>query len=196
MKIARLTSPLPSSVIAKAKAEAWQTTCSSLSPKSNPNSVYSLLRSVAGSSFSFSFSPNFPNCCSPRKSDSVFAHYLRPQFSIFQSKAQQGRARGYLSKPRVLKSLTRPFVHPSPKLNFLRLSPTSPRPLPLVQRKLPIPCQSTFLALAWIFSFTFSILPGPCILFVSAGRHLLLFQSIRWESLSTLRLPSGLFPAF
>ena len=31
-----------SSVIAKAKAEAWQTTCSSLSPKSNPKSVYSL----------------------------------------------------------------------------------------------------------------------------------------------------------
>ena len=32
-----------SSVIAKAKAEAWQMTCSSLSPKSNPKSVYSLL---------------------------------------------------------------------------------------------------------------------------------------------------------
>ena len=36
-----------SSVIAKAKAEAWQTTCSSFSPKSNPKSVYSLLRSVS-----------------------------------------------------------------------------------------------------------------------------------------------------
>ena len=36
-------------VIAKAKAEAWQTTCSSLSPKSNPKSVHSLLRSIAGS---------------------------------------------------------------------------------------------------------------------------------------------------
>ena len=31
-----------SSVNAKAKAEAWQTTCSSLSPKSNPKTVYSL----------------------------------------------------------------------------------------------------------------------------------------------------------
>ena len=39
-----------SSVIAKAKAEARQTTCSSLSPKSNPKSVHSLLRSIAGSS--------------------------------------------------------------------------------------------------------------------------------------------------
>ena len=37
-----------SSVIAK--AEARQTTCSFLSPKSNPKSVHSLLRSIAGSS--------------------------------------------------------------------------------------------------------------------------------------------------
>ena len=41
-----------SSVIAKAKAEAWQATCSSLLPESNPKSVY----------FSFVPSPNFPNC--------------------------------------------------------------------------------------------------------------------------------------
>ena len=50
-----------SSDIAKAKAEAWQTTCSSLSPKS----VYAFLGSVAGSSSS---SSNFPNCSSPRES--------------------------------------------------------------------------------------------------------------------------------
>ena len=54
-----------SSVIAKAKAEAWQTTCSSLSPKSNPKSVYSLIRSIAGSPYSYSSSPNFPNYTSP-----------------------------------------------------------------------------------------------------------------------------------
>ena len=30
-------------------AEAWQTTCTSLSPKSNPKSVHTLLRSIAGS---------------------------------------------------------------------------------------------------------------------------------------------------
>ena len=34
-----------------AKAEAWQATCSSLSPKSNPKFVYYLLRSAAGSFF-------------------------------------------------------------------------------------------------------------------------------------------------
>ena len=49
-----------SSVIAKAKTEAWQTTCSSFSPKSNPKTVYSLLHSIAGSPSSSSSSPNFP----------------------------------------------------------------------------------------------------------------------------------------
>ena len=79
-----------SSVIAKAKAEAWQTTCSSLSPRSNPKTVHSLLRSIPGS-------PNFPNCSSPRESASVYAAYLRSHFSVSQPKALRSRARGYLS---------------------------------------------------------------------------------------------------
>ena len=62
-----------SSVIAKAKAEARQTTCSSLSPKSNPKSVYSLLLSIAGSPSSSSSSPNFTDCSFPRESASVYA---------------------------------------------------------------------------------------------------------------------------
>ena len=91
-----------SSVIAKAKtkAEAWQTTCSSLSPKSNPKSVHSLLCSVAGSPSSSSSSPNFPNCSSPKESASVYAAYLRSHFSISQPKALRSRARGYLSELR------------------------------------------------------------------------------------------------
>ena len=56
-----------SSVIAKAKAEAWPTICFSLSPKSNPKTVYSLFCSITGSPSS---SPNFPNCSSPRESAS------------------------------------------------------------------------------------------------------------------------------
>ena len=87
-----------SSVIAKAKAEAWQTTCFSLSHKSNPKSVHSLLCSITGSSSSSSSSPNFPNCSSPRKSASVYAAYLRSHFSILQPKALHSRARGYLSE--------------------------------------------------------------------------------------------------
>ena len=80
--------------IDKAKAKAWQVTCSSLSSKSNPKSV-SLLRSVAGSSSSSSSYLTFPNCSS-RESTSVFADNLRSHFSIFQPKASRSIARGYL----------------------------------------------------------------------------------------------------
>ena len=44
------------------------------------------------------------------------------------------------AEPRALWSFTRPFALLSLPLNFLRLPPTSPHPLPLVQTKLPIPC--------------------------------------------------------
>ena len=77
-----------------AKAEAWQSTCSSLSPRSNPKSVHSLLRSIAGSPSS---SPNLPHCSSPRESASVYAAYLRSHFSVSQPKALRSRAGGYLS---------------------------------------------------------------------------------------------------
>ena len=83
-----------SSVIAKAKAEAGQTTCSSLSPKS----VHSLLRSIAGSPSSSSSSPSLTNCFSPRESASVYAAYLRSHFSVSQSKALRRRFRGCLSE--------------------------------------------------------------------------------------------------
>ena len=89
-----------SSVIAKAKAEAWQSTCSSLSPKCNPKSVHSLFCSIAGPPSSSSSSPIFPNCCSPRESASVYAAYLRSHFSVSQPKALRSRARGYLSELR------------------------------------------------------------------------------------------------
>ena len=90
------TSRCTSSVIAKAKAkaEAWQTTCSSLSPKS----VHSLLRYIAGSPSSSSSSPNFFNCSSPRESALVDAAYLRSHFSVSQPKALRSRAREYLSE--------------------------------------------------------------------------------------------------
>ena len=119
-----------SSVIAK--AEAWQTTCSSLSLNPNPKSVHSLLRSIAGSSSS----PNFPYCSSPRESSSVYAAYLRSHFSISQPEATFSSS----AEPRALWSLTCPFALLSLSLNFMRLPPTFPLPLPLAQTKLPIPC--------------------------------------------------------
>ena len=123
-----------SSVIAK--AEAWQTTCSSLSPKSNLESIHSVLRSIAGSPSSSSSSPIFPNCSSPRESASVYAAYLRSHFSVSQPEATSLSS----AEPRAWRSLTRPFALLSHSLNFLRLPPTSPPPPPLVQTKLPIPC--------------------------------------------------------
>ena len=89
-----------SSVIAKAKAEALQTTSSSLSPKSNPKSVYFLPRSIAGSPSSSSSSPNFPNCSSPRELASFYSAYLRSHFSVSQLKTLRDRARGCLSELR------------------------------------------------------------------------------------------------
>ena len=83
------------SVIAKTKAEAWQMTCSSLSPRSNPKSVHSLLHSIAGSPSSSSSSSN---CFSPRESASVYAAYLRSHFSVSQPKALRSKARGYLTE--------------------------------------------------------------------------------------------------
>ena len=88
-----------SSVIAKAKTEAWQTTCFSLLPRSNPKSVCSLLCYIAGSPSSSTSSPSFPNCSS-RESVSVYAAYLRSHFSVSQPKAPRSRARGYLSELR------------------------------------------------------------------------------------------------
>ena len=85
-------------VIVKAKAEAWQTTCFFLSPKSNPKSVYFFLRSIAGCPSSSSFYAIFPNWSFPRKSASVHAAYLRSHFSVSQPKTLHRRARGYLPK--------------------------------------------------------------------------------------------------
>ena len=62
--------------------------------------MHSLLRSIAGSPSSSSFSPNFPNCSSPRESASVYAAYLRSHFSVSQPKAPRSKAGAYLSKLR------------------------------------------------------------------------------------------------
>ena len=85
-----------SSVITKAKTEAWQTTCSFLSHLSITLNLYTLfLRSIAGSPSSSSSSPN---CSSPRKSALVYAAYLRSHFSVSEPKALRSRATGYLSE--------------------------------------------------------------------------------------------------
>ena len=103
--------------------------------KSDLKSVYYLHRSVPGFSFSSFSSPNFPSCSSPRESASVIADYLRSHFSLSLSQrpcaAEPETTFPSSAKPRVLRSLTCPPAPPSSPMNFLRLSPTYPCPLPL-----------------------------------------------------------------
>ena len=115
MKIARLISASrrASSVIAKAKTEAWQTTCSSLSPKSNPKFVYSFLRSIAGSSSS---SPNFPKLFSQ---EIGFGLRRLAEISLFRFSAKKPFVAEpetiipSFAEPRALRSLTCPSALPS-----------------------------------------------------------------------------------
>ena len=184
-----------SSVIAKAKAEAWQTTCSSLSPKSNPKSVHSLFRSIAGSPSSCSSSPNFPNCSSPRESVSVYAAYLRSHFSVSQPKTLRSRARGYLSELRratCLEESHSSFCSPFSPAKFLAaasnlFSSTATGPDKVAYPMLKHLPRSGMDFLLHIFN-----LSGLRIPFLPSGRHLPLFPYTRWESLSTLLLLSGL----
>ena len=78
-------------------------------------------------------------CSSPRELASVFADYLRSHFSSSQPKALHSKARGYLSEPCAMRSLTCLFAFSSLPLNFLRLPLISLCPLPLAQTKLPMP---------------------------------------------------------
>ena len=111
-----------------AKAEAWQVTCSSLSPES----VCSLLCSVAGSLPLPSSSPNFPNRSSPSELALVFADYLRCHFSVSQPKALRSRARGYLSELRRVKCPEEShssFCSPCSPAEFLAATSNSSLPI-------------------------------------------------------------------
>ena len=181
--------------IAKAKARAWQTTCSSLSTKSNPKTVYSLLCSIAGSPSLSSCSLNFPNHSSPRESASVNAAYLRFHFSVSQPMALCSRARGYLSE---LCQATCPegshlsFGFPFSPAEFLAAAFNLSSSTASGPDKIAYPMLKHLPSSGWIFFFRSSISPGFCITFLPPGRYFLIFPYTRWENLSTLLLPSGL----
>ena len=88
-------------MISKAKAKSWQNTCSSLSPKTRPSEVFSLLRSISGfPSPTTSDLPNFPNCHTYVDCANHLSSYLQSHFSTqtpkpFQSteKAQMNHIR-------------------------------------------------------------------------------------------------------
>ena len=76
------TSRYTSTVINKAKAKSWQNTCSSLSPKTRPSEVFSLLRSISGSpSPTTSDLPNFSNCHTPVDCTNHLSSHLQSHFS-------------------------------------------------------------------------------------------------------------------
>ena len=181
-----------SSVIVK--AEAWQMTCSSLSPKSSPKTVYSFLRSISGSSSLSSSSPNFPNCSSPRESASVYATYLRSHFFVSQPKTLHSRARGYLSElcratcPEESHSSFCSLFSPAEFLaaasNLSSSTATGPdkASYPMLKH-LP---HSGMDLLLYIFNLSWTSHS-----FLPSGKQLRLFPSTLWESLSTLLLPSA-----
>ena len=76
------TSRYTSTVITKVKAKSWQKICSSLSPKTRPSEVFSLLRSMSGSSSpTTSDLPNFPNCHTPVDCANHLSLHLQSHFS-------------------------------------------------------------------------------------------------------------------
>ena len=128
-----------SSVIAKDKAGA---TCSSLSPKYNPKSVYSFLRFVAGSSPSSSSSPNFLNCSSPRSQirfSPIAGDRTFPSSSQKPCVAEPEATYPSSAEPKVLRSRI-PFSALPSLMKFLRGPQTSLHPPPLAQTKSSIPC--------------------------------------------------------
>ena len=158
--------------------------------RSNPKSVHSHLRSIAGPPSS---SPSFPNCSSPKESALVYAAYLRSHFSVSQPKTLRSRARGYLSE------LCRAMCPVEPHLSFCSpftlaefhaatsnlSSSTATGPDKVAYPMLKHLPRSGMDFLLHIFWSSHSF-PSP------SGRHLLLFPHTRWESLSTHLLPSGL----
>ena len=69
-------------MINKAKAKSWQNTCSSLSAKTRPSEVFSLLRSISGSpSPTSSDLPNFSNCHTPVDCANHLSSHLQSHFS-------------------------------------------------------------------------------------------------------------------
>ena len=154
--------------------------------------MHSLLRYIVGSPSSSSSSPNFPNCFSPRELASVYAAYLRYHFSVSQPKTLRSKARGYFSelcRATCPWSLTRLFALLSLPLNFFEAASNLSLSTATGPDKVAYPMLKH---LAWIFFFTSSISPGLCIPFLPSGRYLPLFPFTRWESPSTLLLPSGL----
>ena len=114
-----------STVISKAKAESWQNTCSSLSPKTCPSEVFSLLRSISGSLSSTSSDLlNFPNCHTAIDCANQLYSHLQSHFSTQTPKPFRSTEKIYINTMRTVhcNACTPLSAYLSPLLNSLQLS--------------------------------------------------------------------------
>ena len=183
-----------SSIIAKNKAEAWQATCYSLSPKSNPKSVYSLLRSVAISFSHLLPLPTFPtvSLSGTRFRSSPISEILLFYLPAKDSALQSQRLPFQAPPSDVPEESFSSFCSPSSPAEFLaapsNLFPsTATGPDKVAYPMLKHFSRSGMDFLLHVFNLSWSLHSFP-----STRRHFLLFPSTRWEILSTLLLPSGL----
>ena len=87
-------------MISKAKAESWQKTCSSLSPKTRPSEIF-LLYSISGSpSSSSSDLPNFPTCHTPVGYANQLSAHVQSHFSTQPSKPFRNTEKAHMNKIR------------------------------------------------------------------------------------------------
>ena len=85
-------------MISKAKAESWEKTCSSLSPKTRSSEVFSLLCSISGSlSLTPSDLPNFPSCHTPVDCANQFSSHLQSHFSTQTPKPFRSTQKIYMN---------------------------------------------------------------------------------------------------
>ena len=188
-----------------AKTEAWQETCSSLSPKTNrrrlalPSHQKLTLKSPLFYPWLFFFFiflfSNFPNCSSSRESASVFADYLRFHFYISQPKALHSRTRGYLSELRQAtchkeshSSFCSPFSDAkllAAATNLSLSSATGPDKVAYLMLKHLFRSGMDFLLRISNLSWSFHSFP-------TIWKTLYIIPVQKMGSLSTLLLPSGL----
>ena len=151
-------------MISKAKSKSWQKTCSSLSPKTHPSEVFSLLRSISGSpSPTTSDLPNFPNCHNLQIVPTISPHIYSPislpkPQNLFEAPRKLRRIISELHTATPCIPLS---VHHSPPLNSPQLSlnsqlSTSSGPDQITYPLLSHLLQSALHFLLYIFNLSWS----------------------------------------
>ena len=88
-----------SSVISRAKSATWQTTCSNLSPRSDPRAVFRLLNAISGKK-NTSQDSSFPDCTCPLDTANHFASYLRSRLSQATPRSSRRAERQFMNELR------------------------------------------------------------------------------------------------